>query len=119
MSSPNETPVLSLLVIYCSDIEKSRTFYQGLGLSFVAEQHDKGPKHYSTKQGELVIELYPAKSKPTQPLRLVFILPDYPKITYRMSLGHNVKRMSPNSSKVRDPDNNWVILQRAKDTDEQ
>lgn len=36
-----------------------RTFYQGLGLEFIEEQHGNGPVHYSYSQDQLVIEIYP------------------------------------------------------------
>ncbi len=50
---------LNLLVLRCKDIEKSKEFYEKLKLIFIKEQHGKGPIHYSTSMGNLVIELYP------------------------------------------------------------
>ncbi len=52
-------PTLSLLVVRTPDLERSRHFYEKLGLRFRAEVHGKGPKHYSANVGELVVELYP------------------------------------------------------------
>lgn len=51
---------IRLLVLRCSDIEKSKRFYEMLGLFFIEESHDGGPKHYSTQIEDLVFELYPA-----------------------------------------------------------
>ncbi|MCR9143587.1 MAG: VOC family protein [bacterium] len=54
---------LSLLVVYCEDLEVSLQYYDALGLNFVQEQHGKGPVHYSTEIGDCVLELYPATSR--------------------------------------------------------
>lgn len=53
--------ILNLIVIRAADIDKSRTFYETLGLEFVQEQHGTGPVHYSCQMGMLVIEIYPGK----------------------------------------------------------
>ncbi|NUO50266.1 MAG: hypothetical protein HOV80_15535 [Polyangiaceae bacterium] len=57
------TVSLSLLVLRCSDIEASKRFYEALGLSFRAEQHENGPAHWSTQVGGVLVELYPAQQK--------------------------------------------------------
>jgi len=36
-------PRLTLLVLYTSDLETSRAFYEALGLTFTAERHGTGP----------------------------------------------------------------------------
>lgn len=51
-------PCLSLIVVRTPDLERSRDFYEKLGLHFRAEVHGKGPKHYSANVGDLVMELY-------------------------------------------------------------
>jgi len=53
--------LLNLLVLRCRDIEKSRAFYECVGLSFVKHAHGNGPVHYSHENHELVLELYPAR----------------------------------------------------------
>ena len=64
---------LNLLVLRCNNIETSKAFYEKLGLTFVQEQHGKGPVHYSTFMGELVMELYPlAKGSKLENIRLGF-----------------------------------------------
>jgi catechol 2,3-dioxygenase-like lactoylglutathione lyase family enzyme len=50
---------LTLIVLRVSDLERSRTFYAGLGLDLVRQQHGDGPVHYACMLGELVLELYP------------------------------------------------------------
>lgn len=46
-------------MIRTSKIEEVKTFYQGLGIQLVEEQHGNGPIHYSYVQDQLVIEIYP------------------------------------------------------------
>jgi lactoylglutathione lyase len=66
--------LLSLLVLRCADLERSRSFYETLGLAFTPEQHDRGPTHYSSRVGDVVIELYPKGSLDTSDLRFGLIL---------------------------------------------
>jgi lactoylglutathione lyase len=51
-------PRLSLLVIRSSDLEKSRRFYEAIGLAFIEEQHGKGPLHLACELGDVVLEIY-------------------------------------------------------------
>ncbi len=39
---------LSLLVLRCRNIEKTKQFYEKLGLVFQKEQHNKDPLHYAS-----------------------------------------------------------------------
>ncbi len=50
---------LKLIVLYSSDMERLRSFYQSLGLEFVEQKHETGPKHYACQLGSLVLEIYP------------------------------------------------------------
>lgn len=50
---------LSLVVLRVDDLAASQRFYEGLGLTFVVEQHGAGPTHLSTRLGPTVLELYP------------------------------------------------------------
>jgi predicted enzyme related to lactoylglutathione lyase len=52
---------LSLIVLRCANLEASLAFFAVLGLDFSAEQHGKGPVHYSCRLGDAVLELYPGK----------------------------------------------------------
>ena len=65
---------LNLLVLRCKDIEKSKAFYEKLSFSFVKEQHGKGPVHYATTIGSLVLELYPLGTNSIDNIRLGFTL---------------------------------------------
>jgi lactoylglutathione lyase len=54
------TAALDLLVLRVTDLERSRRFYEALGLGFVEEQHGPGPVHLAaTLDSGLVVELYP------------------------------------------------------------
>lgn len=68
-------PRLNLLVLRCADLELASRFYSALGLELVAEQHGNGPKHYSMRAGETLLELYPT-SRMTGPVRLGFAVDD-------------------------------------------
>ncbi|GAA1018396.1 hypothetical protein Aple_074400 [Acrocarpospora pleiomorpha] len=65
---------MNLLVIYTPRMEECRVFYEALGLSFVSEQHGRGPEHLAAEWPDgMVIELYPATAERlTGALRLGF-----------------------------------------------
>jgi hypothetical protein len=65
---------LNLLVLRCKDIDKSREFYEKLSFCFIEEQHGKGPIHYSTMIGSLVLELYPLGKSNIDNVRLGFTI---------------------------------------------
>lgn len=69
---------LNLLVLYVSDLNESRKFYELLGLDLTLEQHGpEGPVHYSAElSGGLILELYPAPVGLTSRVRLGLQLPD-------------------------------------------
>jgi hypothetical protein len=54
---------LSLLVLYATDIDRTREFYESLGMAFKQEQHG-GPVHYASDIEGMVVEIYPAKQTP-------------------------------------------------------
>ena len=72
MSNKIKIKSLNLLVLRCANIEKSKDFYSKLSLSFVKEQHGKGVVHYSTKLGDLLLELYPLGKSSVDNTRLGF-----------------------------------------------
>jgi len=71
MTDSNSARV-TLLVLYSPQLEKCRSFYESLGLSFTAERHGQGPEHYAAVlAGGAVFELYPARpGRRTDVLRL-------------------------------------------------
>jgi catechol 2,3-dioxygenase-like lactoylglutathione lyase family enzyme len=51
--------VLNLVVIRAADLERSKRFYETLGLVLVKERHGNGPEHYSCQVGGMAFEIYP------------------------------------------------------------
>src|SRR6267142_828286 len=50
---------LKLLVLKTRQVEAVRSFYATLGIEFAEEKHGDGPRHYTGRLGETVLELYP------------------------------------------------------------
>jgi catechol 2,3-dioxygenase-like lactoylglutathione lyase family enzyme len=57
-------------------LERSRAFYEALGLKLMPEKHGAGPPHYSARVGGTVLEFYPDASGSTRGLRLGLRLTD-------------------------------------------
>lgn len=62
-STRENTPCLENLVLYAADIERSRHFYEGLGLEMTEERHGDGPRHFSCSFGSTVFEIYPSSAQ--------------------------------------------------------
>jgi catechol 2,3-dioxygenase-like lactoylglutathione lyase family enzyme len=68
---------LTLVVLRCADLAKSRVFYEALGLRLTREQHGNGPEHWSgALDAGIVLELYPRGSRDTSGLRLGLAVAD-------------------------------------------
>lgn len=67
-------PQLQLVVIYSTQLETIRAFYELLGMTFARERHGRGPEHFAAQLGELVFEIYPASADnpPANSVRLGF-----------------------------------------------
>ncbi len=52
---------VSLVVLRAENLEKTREFYEQIGLNFVEEQHGTGPVHYACELNGMVIEIYSGK----------------------------------------------------------
>jgi lactoylglutathione lyase len=110
-------PALSLVVLQSGDIEAAKDFYTLLGLSFVEEQHGKGPRHFSAALGGLLLEIYPCQgSNPPAPVRIGFRIPCLDQ-TLEMLRGRGVRILqeakdSPwgRRAVVESPDGNKVEL---------
>lgn len=53
------TATFNLIVLKTRDVDVTVVFYRALGLSFVAEQHGRGPRHWAAQVGGVVLEIYP------------------------------------------------------------
>src|SRR6185369_2197972 len=109
-------PALSLVVVRCRDLERSRQFYQAIGLVLTAEQHGSGPLHYSTKLGTTVLELYPASAEPSNVRLGVAVIDVAAAVESVRAIGGRVDREPTaqlSTAVVRDPDNNPVELSQA------
>ena len=54
-------PVVNLLVIRSSDMQRAVEFYQAIGLRFALHRHGTGPEHYASEESGFVFEIYPRK----------------------------------------------------------
>lgn len=57
MSGP--LPGLSLVVLRATDVAALAAFYRDLGVGFTREQHGEGPRHFTARLGDTVLEIYP------------------------------------------------------------
>ena len=55
---------INLVVLYCSNLEQSLSFYQALGLDFKEEQHENRPVYYSCLIGGILLDLCPLIEDP-------------------------------------------------------
>ena len=100
------------MVLRCSDLERSRAFYEALGFTLTSEQHGSGPRHYSTRVGQTVLELYPDASGSTRGLRLGLRLVDVPAaISAVVEMGVVLRPGSPPT--IDDPDGHRLELHSA------
>ena len=103
---------LTLVVLRCADLERSRVFYEALGLTLTLEQHGAGPRHYSGRVGETVLEFYPDASSSTRGLRLGLRLTDVSASVSRLvAIGAAPRPGSPVT--VDDPDGHRLELHPA------
>lgn len=111
---PNQVG-LDYLVLRCADLERSRAFYEALGIQLVPEQHGRGHPHYSGAVGSVVLELYPLSGKPTSGARLGIRVSDLAAIVEAMNrIGAEVVRVgtesAPDSVVLRDPDGHEIAV---------
>ncbi len=112
-----QAPAISLLVVQAHDIEKSKEFYGLLGLSFAAEKHGAGPRHFAAVVDGMVFEIYPCRTNlAAAPLRVGFRVGAVDPILERLRV-HGARIVNePNDSPwgrravVEDPDGNRVEL---------
>lgn len=107
---------LEYVVLRCVDLERSRIFYEALGLDLVSEQHGTGARHYSCNLGDVVVELYPTSTKQTSNVRLGLRMSNTgDAIDALTRIGADVLRVDAGGSSavVRDPDGHEIALNNA------
>ena len=103
---------VSLLVLRCADLERSRLFYEALGLQLNPEQHGAGSKHYSCAVGGLTLELYPLAGKSTSGLRLGLVVSGLDRAVGSLrAKGITVTAIDEASAIVADPDGHQITLE--------
>jgi catechol 2,3-dioxygenase-like lactoylglutathione lyase family enzyme len=109
---------LNLLVLRCRDLERSRAFYERLGLSFTSHAHGKGPTHYAHETPNFVLELYPEPSPDyTDQTALGFAVDDLAALHAQLAsdnLGPSDITQNPWGTTfiIRDPDGRRVELKQ-------
>jgi lactoylglutathione lyase len=106
---------LEYVVLRCADLERSRRFYEALGLRPEREQHGRGPEHYSCDLGGVVLELYPLGQSPTSGVRLGIRVRSVGETVESLrQIGAAILRVKadeqPASAVVRDPDGHEIAL---------
>jgi lactoylglutathione lyase len=111
-------PGLSYIVFRCADLERSRQFYETLGLQLTLEQHGNGLKHYSCDLGGVTLELYPLAARSTSGLRLGLVVSDLGRVM--TSLRSKAMAVTMRSSEgtasatVTDPDGHQIELEQER-----
>lgn len=102
---------LNLVVLRCRDLERSLRFYAALGLDLVEEKHGRGPVHYSSALGGVVLELYPARGRSTADVRIGIVVHDIASALSEVrALGGVVESEDVTAALVVDPDGHKVEL---------
>ena len=108
----------NLLVLRCRDMERSRSFYERLGLTFASHTHGKGPAHYAHATPSFVLELYPAPSPDyADRTALGFAVDDLPALHAQLAIaGFSPGAIARNpwgtTFVIRDPDGRRVELKQ-------
>ncbi len=107
-------PALTLLVLRAADLERTRRFYEALGLVFTEEKHGGGPVHYACALGATVLELYPRRAKTDRDdVRIGLAIANVAAaIAAALDIGGGVHRAldATGTAVLRDPDGRLVDL---------
>jgi len=105
---------LGFVALRCGDIERSRGFYELLGLTFAEEKHGDGPRHLSTELDGVVLELYPRRSEEGRPdpttLGLKVADPDSVGARLLLAGVHANAGLEPGAVRSTDPDGRSIHL---------
>jgi hypothetical protein len=111
-------PVLNLVMLRSSDINRAVTFYSKLGLNFTKHRHGSGPEHYSAELAGAVFELYPQSGDGPSSLgtRIGFSVSSVDDVIKALSDSPGAVISKPNDSEwgrraiVTDPDGHRIEL---------
>ena len=105
-------PEFSFIVFRCKDIEKTKRFYETLGLTFIKEKHGSGPEHYASQLASVTFELYPATEKhPPTLLTTGFKVNDLETTIQELQKQTEVG-MKNNHAVANDPDGRLIHIER-------
>jgi len=106
---------INLIVLRATQRQSTQGFYEALGLSFLDEQHDRGPAHVSaTTRSGIVVELYPLPSgeeveNGTRGVRLGFVVADVDTVIQAvLRAGGSVMSKDDQGAVLEDPDGRKV-----------
>lgn len=110
--------LLNLVVLYSQDIQRSKAFYEALGLQFIKERHGQGSEHYACELNNTVLEIYPATAeRPASTcIRLGFSVSSLDRVAERLTTLAGRLLFRPDESAwgkravVQDPDGHRVEL---------
>ena len=110
---------LTLLVLRCANIERSKGFYELFGMAFVKEQHGNGPQHYSCADDTGVFEIYPLEGGAADQTGLGFVSGDLDGLHMLMRRNQFAPREIRDTELgrmfvVRDPDGRRVEVKAKK-----
>ena len=110
---------LNLVVLRCADLERSKAFYELLGMTFSRHAHGSGPEHFAHEDARGVFELYPqAEPASGDQTGLGFAAPDLERLRESFAeAGFAPGPVRENawgvSFVVRDPDGRRIGLKRS------
>jgi hypothetical protein len=106
-----DTFALSLVVLRSNDIKRLRKFYEAIGLRFKVEKHGRGPTHYATTVGAVVLELYPITSSRDGNSTIGLRVSSISTIRRRLIVSGYVRSLIPGREDgLHDPDGNYILL---------
>ncbi len=105
---------LKLLVLRCINIERTKEFYEQLGLIFENEKHENGPSHFSSEFDGFVLELYPAAGNQIDNSRLGIEIENLSSIIESMEIIEEYEFNSRKTWLAKDPDGRKIELYEKK-----
>ena len=108
---------LNLIVIRVKDLNRSKRFYETLGINFSYEQHGNGEQHLSAMLEGILFEIYPSSNNiDTSAIRLGFCVASVDKTIEQLQVIETVTVSPPKDSQwgrravILDPDGHKVEL---------